>query len=164
MSFQKTISHLYNSQNFVGLLHRRLKKLSRELKVELEFNDYAARQAAAQWRQLLASKFNFQEAEYDLLIEEIIGELICIIALSDKLILPVKARVQDPFASAVISYAKEFIALDIAVEIYRRVFKDAFRVSTPTPQLMIEAAATLRQDPTRSHRYCSWLRLELREL
>lgn len=160
MSFHRTISKLNNSQNFVGLLHSRLAVLSRELKVPLVYNDHVARQVAQQWRQILGSQFDFEEADFDLLIEEIVGELVCLIAATTNLVQPVTPLPHDLFVRSVLNYSSEYIALDVAVEILRRVFKGQMTLTTPTPQRMLEAAFTLRQQPRSAHRYWTWLGLQ----
>jgi hypothetical protein len=163
MSFHRTIRKLHDGQNFVGLLHSRMKQLRREFKINLEYNDQVARQIAQKWRGILGSKFDFEEAEFDLLIDEVVGELVCIIATTENLIRPISPIPRDPLVRAFLAYGSEYIALDVAVEILCRVFKGTMTLTRPTPQRILEAALTLRQQPQYAHRYWTWLGLQFYE-
>lgn len=141
MSVVHQIRSLYDKKNFVKRLHRSMKRYNREFGDDLDLEDLEARSVAGDWRRILTSNYDFADEMFEVLRDEIFGELLyCMITRKHP---PFSKDLDPPPPLSVVLASLTFI-LDITETVLNRtIVRD---------RVLIERfAATLLATPRLAH-------------
>lgn len=76
MSIKHQVQDLYEKRSFAKRLNRNVKRYNRAFHDEIELNEMNALVVAGRWRRIITGDYEFEEGNFAILIEEMLGELL----------------------------------------------------------------------------------------
>ncbi len=147
MSIKHQIQDLYEKRAFAKKLNRNVKRYNRAFQDDIELNEMNALLVAGRWKRIVTRDYEFEEGNFSILIEEMLGELLYEIVDQSPFTL-------DLDTAPLLSSAQAGIWF--VIEIYNTIFNLTVE---PTISDIREYARILCEDHNTAHRFAAELKL-----
>lgn len=147
MSIKHQIQDLYEKRGFAKRLNRSVKRYNRAFQDEIELNEMNALAVAGRWRRIVTGDYEFEDGNFAVLIEEMLGDLLYELIDSSPFTLDLDEAPALSSAQAGIWFV---------IELYTTILNLAFQ---PDISEVREYARLLCEEPRVAHQFASELRL-----
>jgi len=120
------------------------------------------------WYDIVTRDFDFDDHDFNILVEEVLGELVFELVRTDPPIVEIDQQYMNPTpkpsrisADEAFKFAKEYIAVDVGLKLLRNIFEEDLIPPDDSAVRKLEAAKTIHARPREAQKFCEFLNLDL---
>lgn len=168
MPLKRAFRDLAHRQQLTDLVSARVVSFNDHFKVQLKTVTSQIAKAHEVWYDIVTREFDFDDHDFNILVEEILGELVFELVRTDPPIVEIDHQYLNPTpkpsripADESFKFAKEYIAVDVGLKLLRNVFEEDLIPPEESAHRKLEAAIIISARPREAQKFCEFLKLDL---